>query len=548
MPRFVRDEVTKILIVDDNAHDRAALRSYLEQHGDGEYVFTEGATIDEAIESCVADPPHCILLDYQLSDGTGLEFIKTLHECVPSATYPIVMLTATGSETIAVEAMKAGVQDYLVKGQTAPALMVRAIREAIYRVETRRLLTKQQAELQRLYNETHESNVRKDQILRELEVAKEAAERANAAKDDFLAALSHELRTPLTPVLSAVSSHDPEAMDRDELVGLFQMIRRNVELEAKLIDDLLDLTRISTGKLRLEMHPLHLGACLRNTVEICGPDFERKRVLLETDLQAGATLVMADAARLHQVFWNILKNAVKFTPEGGRVGIVSRLLPDGTVEIAVRDTGIGIEPEALPKIFRAFEQGDRQITRSFGGLGLGLTISKALIVSHGGTIRAESAGKHQGASMIVTLPVYFPSVASESSLEESTKRGGAVKTRGKILVVEDHHDTATVLSRALKRKGFEVSTAHTVAAATELFMAQPFDLVISDIGLPDGNGIDLLNTLNPIRRVPAIALSGYGMEHDLEKSRAAGFIEHLTKPVNWDSLCESIERVLAGQY
>lgn len=542
----MREEATKILIVDDNAHDRAALRSYLEQFGDGKYEFVEGANIDEAIDACIAQPPHCILLDYQLPDGTGLEFIKKLNERVPEVTYPIVMLTASGSEAIAVEAMKAGVQDYLVKGQTPPSLLVRSIREAIYHVETRRLLTKQQAELQRLLNETHESNVRKDQILRELEVAKEAAERANASKDEFLAALSHELRTPLTPVLSAVSSHDPESMDRDELVGLFQMIRRNVELEAKLIDDLLDLTRISTGKLRLEMHPLHLGACLQNTIEICGPDFDQKRIALTIDLQTGGTLVLVDAARLHQVFWNILKNAVKFTPEGGRVEIGSRFLIDGKVEITFRDSGVGIDPEVLPKIFRAFEQGDRQTTRSFGGLGLGLAISKALIDAHGGTIRAESAGRHQGTTLIVTLPIYIPSSDSSGVGEETTRRGGA-QARGRILVVEDHQDTAAVLSRALKRKGFEVSTAHTVATATELFVAQQFDLVISDIGLPDGNGIDLLNTLIPIRRVPAIALSGYGMEHDVEKSRAAGFVEHLTKPVNWDSLCESIDRVLATQ-
>jgi signal transduction histidine kinase len=542
----VRDEVTKILIVDDNAHSRAALRRYLESHGDGRYSFSEGPTVSEAIEVCIKEEPHCILLDYQLSDGTALEFIGELHRRVPAANYPIVMLTATGNEKVAVEAMKAGVQDYLIKGETPPEMMVRAIRQAIYRVETRRLLTKQQAELQRLYNEAHESNARKDQILRELEAAKEAAERANAAKDEFLAALSHELRTPLTPVLSAVSSQDPEALEHDELVAMFQMIRRNVELEAKLIDDLLDLTRISTGKLRLDMHAVHLDACLRNTIEICGPDFDQKRIALVIDLQTGATPVLADAARLHQVFWNILKNAVKFTPEGGRVEVASRLLPDGAAEVLFRDNGVGIEAEALPKIFRAFEQGDRQITRNFGGLGLGLAISKALVDSHGGTIAAESAGKHQGTCFRVTLPAFSAPNQTESASEETTKRS-AGRSRGRILLVEDHQDTAVVLSRALKRKGFDVSTAHMVATATELFETHEFDLVISDIGLPDGNGIDLLTKLNPIRRVPAIALSGYGMDHDLEKSRAAGFVEHLTKPVNWDSLCESIERVLASQ-
>jgi signal transduction histidine kinase len=540
----VRDEVTKLLIVDESAHNRAALRNYLESRGDAKYWFCEASTIEEAIEVCMKEEPNCILLDYQLSDGTALQFIKKLHRRVPPGTFPIVMLAATGNEKVAVEAMKAGVQDYLIKGETPPEVMVRAIRQAIYRIETRRLLTKQQAELQRLYNEAHESNERKDQILSELEAAKEAAERASAAKDEFLAALSHELRTPLTPVLSVVSSEDPESLERDDLVSIFQMIRRNVELEAKLIDDLLDLTRISTGKLRLDMHPVNLDACLRNTIEICGPDFEQKQIALVVDLQTDATTVMADGARLHQVFWNILKNAVKFTPESGRVEVSSRVLPEGKVEVIFSDDGVGIDKEALPKIFRAFEQEDRQVTRHFGGLGLGLAITKALVDAHGGTITAESRGKYQGACFCVTLPAFSTFERTEAANEETTKRSVA-KSRGRILLVEDHQDTATVLSRALKRKGFEVSTAHTVAAATELFESQEFDLVISDIGLPDGNGIELLTRLTPIRRVPAIALSGYGMDHDVEKSRAAGFVEHLTKPVNWDSLCESIDRVLA---
>ncbi|HET6409335.1 MAG TPA: response regulator [Chthoniobacteraceae bacterium] len=540
------DEVTKILIVDDNVHDRAALRRYLERHGDGKYEFSEGPTVDEAIDICLQVQPHCILLDYQLNDGTGLDFIQQLHQRVPPGTFPIVMLTATGNETIAVEAMKAGVQDYLIKGKADPEVMVRAIRDAIYRTGTRRLLATQQAELQRLYNEAYESNLRKDQLLHELESAKVEAERANAAKDEFIAALSHELRTPLTPVLSAVSSLDPEASDRAEMLDTFRMIQRNIELEARLIDDLLDLTRISKGKLRMDMRALDLDTCLRNSIGICAPDFEQKNVKLTTDLQTGRVNVLADSARLHQVFWNILKNAVKFTPEGGHVEVASSLAPDNKIKIEIRDSGIGIERESLPNIFRAFEQGDRQITRNFGGLGLGLAISKALIDVHGGTIEAESAGRHQGTLLRVSLPVAAHPSANDNYIEETTRRGIS-RGRGSILLVEDHKDTAAVLSRALKRKGFEVQVAHAVKDAAELFETCHFDMVISDIGLPDGNGIDLINRLNPIRRVPAIALSGYGMEHDVEKSRAAGFVEHLTKPVNWESLYNVIERVLASK-
>ncbi len=535
-------QTTRILIVDDNAHDRGVLKRYLRQIDGVECSFLEAPTIDEALDMISGFNPHCILLDYQLTDGTGLEFIGLLHEQVPPGTYPIVMFTATGNEFIAVEAMKAGVHDYLVKGQASAEVMTRAVRDSIYRAETARIVEAQRVELQRLYEEVRQASARKDEILRELQQAKVEAEAANSAKDEFLAALSHELRTPLTPILSVVSAADPETMERPEMVEVFQMIRRNVELEARLIDDLLDLTRISKGKLNLDLHPLRLEGSLQSTIAICAPDLERKRIQLNTGLGAPAAIVVADPARLQQVFWNILKNAIKFTPSGGSLNVGTQLNDDGRVEVWFTDTGMGIEPEILPRIFQPFEQGDGLVTRKFGGLGLGLAITKALVDVHGGEIVAESSGLNCGATFRVFLPLAKDLEVKSGGGQNDGATDG--KIEGNVLLVEDHDDTASVLARALRRRGLSVRIAGSVQGGAMLFEREQFDLVISDIGLPDGSGVDLLERISQIRRVPAIALSGYGMEHDVDRSREAGFIEHLTKPVGWNALIDAVQRVL----
>ena len=540
------EQPTRLLIVDDNAHDRGALKRYLRTIDGKECSFAEAATIDDALEIITDFNPHCILLDYQLTDGTGLEFIEMLHEQIPQGTYPIVMFTATGNEVIAVEAMKAGVQDYLVKGQVSAEIMTRAVRDAIYRAETKRIVDEQRAELQHLYEESRLASARKDEILRELQQAKVEAEAANAAKDEFLAALSHELRTPLTPILSVVSAMDPETMERTEMVEVFQMIQRNIELEARLIDDLLDLTRISKGKLRLDLHPLKMESSLQSTIAICAPEFARKKVQLETSLGAPDATVVADAARLQQVFWNILKNAIKFTPSGGRVSVGTRFSKDDRVEVWFTDTGMGIDPEILPRIFQPFEQGDRLVTRKFGGLGLGLAITKALVDVHGGHISAESSGLNCGATFRVHLPLAKDLGEPKTEGGQNENAGDGI-IGGNVLLVEDHDDTASVLARSLRRRGLTVRIASSVQSAVILFERERFDLVISDIGLPDGTGVELLDRISQIRRVPAIALSGYGMEHDVDRSREAGFIEHLTKPVSWDLLMEAVQRVLSGR-
>jgi PAS domain S-box-containing protein len=427
----------------------------------------------------------------------------------------------------------------------------------------------------RLYREAQAAREVAEAQKRAAEQARLTAEAANHAKDHFLAVLSHELRTPLTPVLSTVQAIESEADLSPDLRDALDMIRRNVELEARLIDDLLDLTRISKGKLELHLQTVDAHEALTTALDICRSDILDKGLKLEVDLAAARRHLRADSARLHQVFWNLIKNAVKFTPSGGTIFVGTRNdggggerppappgdgvngpaaappprapAPGGAASerlvVEVRDTGIGIEPQVLPRIFDAFEQGERSITRNFGGLGLGLAISKALIDMQGGRLTAASAGRGHGATFRVDMAVtHVPAAAPGHA---GPVPGASSRHDLRILLVDDHLDTALAMRRLLQRIGYRVTIANTVAEAIAAYRDDEFDLLISDIGLPDGSGIDLVRQLNEVRPVTGIALSGFGMEEDVRKSKAAGFYEHLTKPVNFQRLHALIREATA---
>lgn len=375
------------------------------------------------------------------------------------------------------------------------------------------------------------------------EQAKAAAEAASKAKDHFLAVLSHELRTPLTPVAVAAEMLENDQRLPDDVCQDVAMIRRNVELETRLIDDLLDLTRIARGKLELDIRQVDVVAMLREAVHICRPDAEEKNLSLDVTLDACRKWVRGDAARLQQVFWNLLKNAIKFTPQGGRIAVRCCCRTEERLAIEIADTGIGIEPAALERIFDAFEQQDRMVTRQFGGLGLGLAICKAIVQMHGGSIQATSAGRHQGATFRVELPLDVAAVSPDGKPDRAEAAAEHRQASKRILLVEDHLDTARMMSRLLKLEGHEVRIAGSVAEAMDLAGGEPFDVIISDLGLPDGSGLDLMRRIQQTRPMPGIALSGYGQEEDLRRSREAGFAAHLTKPVSFDQLHAVLGRV-----
>jgi PAS domain S-box-containing protein len=374
---------------------------------------------------------------------------------------------------------------------------------------------------------------------RELVDAKEAAENANKAKDQFLAMLSHELRTPLTPVLATLniweaSEEVPEGM-RDEV----QMLRRSIELEARIIDDLLDITRVARGMLSFSPENTDVHALLEFLIGLCRSDLDLKKLRLTLNLSAPKHVVYTDSARLQQVFWNVLKNAIKFTETGG-ITIRTSNDKEGNIEIAFSDTGIGMTSETLANLFVPFEQADRSQNRRYGGLGLGMAISNALIELLNGKLTATSAGLGKGSTFKITFPA---SAAAPASLEPETVPK-MDRSKLKLLLVEDHADTARAVVRLLQNRGYKVKTATSVKSATELTNGEQFDVLLCDIGLPDGTGFDFIKKIRETRQTPAIALTGFGMRQDVERAERAGFNAHLTKPVNFQKLEATIWRLV----
>ena len=380
---------------------------------------------------------------------------------------------------------------------------------------------------------------------REIIAARDEAERATKAKDRFLAVLSHELRTPLTPVVMLLDSLRTRSELPTDVRSDLQLIRRNVMMEARLVDDLLDINRISQGKLQLHSELVDLHRTLEFAKDICYSEASEKSIRIVTDFRAPKYRVCGDLSRLQQVFWNLIQNAVKFTPARGTVTLTTQNDGDGVVEISVQDNGVGISPNVLPKVFDAFEQGTTAVTRQFGGLGLGLAICRALVDAHAGDIYATSGGINRGATFTVRLRTATDAecaTAPASAAPVSSKNEGA-----RILLVEDHEDTRTTLRRLLSRRGHSVLVASTVEEALSIAAREPVDLLVSDIGLPDGSGLDLMRSMRELYpSIKAIALSGFGLEEDVCQSVRAGFAEHLTKPVNLQQLEDAIARLVAS--
>jgi signal transduction histidine kinase len=373
-----------------------------------------------------------------------------------------------------------------------------------------------------------------------IEHQRAAVEAANKTKDNFLAMLSHELRTPLTPVLAALDALESDPPNLEETKASLAMIRRNVELESQLIDDLLDLTRIAKDKLQLNFVALDAHEAITNVSEICKTEARARQIQVHLNLRAGAHFITGDTAKFQQIIWNLLKNAIKFTNDGGEITIVSNNPAPGQLTISVRDNGIGMEKEIMDRIFDPFEQGEQSLQRRFGGLGLGLAISKSLAQAHGGTLVAESEGRGYGSIFIFTLATISP-----PAFRTTAPVAAAATARPlRILLVDDHQDTCMALERLLVRRGHLVAATHNMRSAMEAAGRNQFDLLISDIALPDGTGIELMACLRAISGLRGIAISGFGMNGDIEKSLHAGFAEHLVKPVKLERLEAAIERVM----
>ena len=518
-----------VLLVDDDPKNLLALQSVLDEEN---YTLVKARTGDEALLALMEREFAVIVLDVQMPDMGGIELARLIKQRRRTQHIPIIFLTAHYLEDEhAALGYSVGAVDYLTKPFN-PAMLRSKVNVFVDLFRKTRALEERNAALQR---EAEERTLR----IR-AEAARAEAEAANIAKDRFLAMLSHELRTPLTPIVYSVS-----VLERDEncpphIREAAAMIRRNVRLEVRLIDDLLDLARIRSGKLALQVQQTDCHEILRDAIETCAADAARKGVRFVERLEASATRMQGDPARLRQIFWNLLANAVKFTPAGGTVTLLTSNPARGSLLISVEDTGIGIEAEKLGRIFDAFEQGSRNPS---SGLGLGLAICKALVELHGGVIDARSEGANSGATFAVTLPCLAAAPTTEPPKAEEPERISSLR----LLLVEDHPDTAEILRLLLASRGYDVRTAASVEEATQVATEFEFDMLISDIGLPDGRGTDLLTRLQTQldRTIPAIAMSGFGMQDDLLRSRSAGFAEHLTKPIELATLQRAITRIAA---
>jgi signal transduction histidine kinase len=405
-------------------------------------------------------------------------------------------------------------------------------------------------EVLRLLNEQLEKQAEGERRIAELFASEQLARTeareqrdANAAKDRFLAMLSHELRMPLQPVLGAASALLRDPRIPPDLLDDIRTIQRNVQLEARLIDDLLELTRAKHGKLSIEPTKVNMHSVISRAVDICEPDVIAKHMTFSTRLEAKRTWVHADPGRMQQVMWNLIKNAVKFTPPRGTITVETSDGKDGgRLVVRVCDNGIGIEPESLPRIFDAFEQADENVARRFGGLGLGLAISKMLVDRHGGTLAAHSDGKMRGSTFTMALPTVDGPVATPQA--EGGVRGtyAPAKRTLQILLVEDDEPTAEIMTKLLRSLGHHVQVAGDCANATARAGDGDFDLLICDIALPDGSGLDLIAKFR-WHSVKSIALTGYGSEEDVRASLDAGFDVHITKPVTFGRLVEAIDKL-----
>ncbi|MBA2605082.1 MAG: response regulator [Acidobacteria bacterium] len=403
--------------------------------------------------------------------------------------------------------------------------------------------------------ERREAEDRRKDLLAKEQTARAEAERVIRMKDEFLATLSHELRTPLNAILGWSQLLRRGAIPQTEIPGALETIDRNARAQAQLIDDLLDMSRIVSGNIRLEMRPLDLEPVVTAAIKSIEPAASAKGIHLEQTLEAPNGRVAGDPVRLQQVFWNLLSNAVKFTPPGGHVR-VSLVRRGATLEVAVSDTGAGIAPQFFPDLFQRFRQQDASTTRRHGGLGLGLSIARHLLELHGGSVHASSPGEGQGATFVVTLPA-LSAQAHENRAPRQLHSAGTDGPPGaapvslagvRILAVDDEPDARELIGRILESAGASVAVVDSAAAALEWIARHPIDLLVSDIGMPQVDGYDLIRRVrrlhDPGASVPAIALTAYAGPEDCERALLAGYQAHVPKPLELSTLVTAVAEVV----
>jgi signal transduction histidine kinase len=585
----------RVLIVDDSLEDREIYRRFLSSDRGHRYDLIETQSGAEGIALCRMHLPDCVLLDYRLPDLDGLTFLTDLQCEVDGVGVPVIVLTGQGSESVAVEAMKNGAQDYLLKGTMTAASLLRAVENAIQKVTLLRGMRRQTRELsaaneelqrevanrkraeealQRTYDELEQLvGARTAELSRaNRELSLEIAERrrieeergqllvreqqANRLKDEFLATVSHELRTPLNAVLGWArvlrsANIDPALQSR-----ALESIERNAQSQARLIEDILEVSRIVTGKLRLKVKALDLAHVIDAAMDVVRPAAEAKDIALQTDIARRPWPSVGDADRLQQIVWNLLSNAVKFTPRGGTV-TAALARTAGSDEIIVSDTGKGIDPAFLPHVFAPFRQADASTTRDHGGLGLGLAIVRQLTELHGGTVRAESLGVDRGSRFIVALPAQqtAPSTAPDSGRHRAAgSHAGPPDLAGvRVMVVDDDRDARELLTATLGYYGADVTAADSAAEALALLPEVRPDVLLSDIGMSGEDGYSFIRRVRSLPadrggHIPAVAITAYATAADRAEAMSSGFQLHVPKPFDPIELARTVQRLTVSTF
>jgi signal transduction histidine kinase len=515
-------------------------------------VFADGAPMLERLLN--AGPPHVLVLDWRLPHLSGIEICRFVRGQLDEMALPILMLTVQGEKSDVVEGLSAGANDYLTKPFDPAELVARCTTLG----RTRQLsdeLRAERARLKDLLDDQVEaarqaaSAARERQtLLAEAQAASQRAEEASRAKDEFLATVSHELRTPLNAILGWVTLLRSGTLDKDRAAQALDTIDRNVRTQAQLIDDLLDVSRIISGKLNLHFESVDLLDVVRATVDSLRPAAAAKRIEVRWDVLSGDARAKGDAFRLQQVVWNLLSNALKFTPPGGHVTLALEEGAERTL-LTVSDDGEGIPPAALPHIFDRFQQAESSFARSHGGLGLGLAIVRHLVELHGGSVGAESAGLGRGATFTVALPRSTPGLGSQE--HESAPAAQNSLSGLRLLLVEDDEDGREVIAAMLRHEGAHVEAISNASDALRALDAEVPDVLLSDIGMPEEDGLSLLRKVRAREeqlggKVPALALTAYARAEDRELALRTGFDDYITKPIDSADLVQAVAD-LAGR-
>ncbi|ACC80914.1 type II toxin-antitoxin system ParD family antitoxin [Nostoc punctiforme] len=519
----------RILLADDNAD----MRDYLKHLLQPDYEVEAATNGLAALAAARRQIPDLVLSDIMMPGIDGLQLLRELRSASSTREVPIILLSARAGEESRVEGLEMGADDYLIKPFSA--------RELLARVRTN-------LELSRL---------RKDALAQQAErireqAARVEAEAANRMKDEFLQVLSHEIRTPLNGMLGWVKMLRQGKLDSSATTRALETIERNANAQAKLVDDLLDVSCIIRGQLRLEKRPVSLISVITEAIETLKPQAEAKDITINCMLDRYVSSVSGDASRLQQVAWNLLSNAIKFTPSGGQVEVSLQAVGTDAL-LQVKDTGNGIKADFLPYIFERFRQADASTTRTYGGLGLGLAIVRHLVEMHGGTVEADSPGLGLGATFGVRLPLMSISYISEGAESISGNDDSQISLNGlRVLVVDDEADGRELVGFILQQHGALVSQAASVAQAWSALESGMPHILISDLGMPEEDGYSFIRRIRalPIEkggRMPAIALSAYAKEEDRRRALLTGFQMYLSKPFDPDELLIMVAS-LSGQF